>query len=379
MADITLAVDLGSTRPRAIYVDNRPESDRKTPGLLLMYPEVTKLPESSINAHEASKYGTTSPENDAWVSIAGSYYAVGSLAKRCFCAEHSLLQMKLDGAIAQILAIVGCIAHRLQIPERVSINLGVVVPWDEFKSAGILESLLRKSAADFTFRGKRYETVLEKFICQPEGGGLFARGRQPSIHGDPRHHNIVVLMIGFRNASLLVFEKGVLNKHRSTTTELGMSQMITRIVKDTSGQTTESVLTALCSAKSLNPIDLQCCYAKIVPSLHQDIREAVASDLVDATRAAKDEYLAILETRILQTLTIHIDEFIINGGTARFFRKELADIIQKNYSPRVINWCKTLEDLVKKTFGSTVVKNNLEWRLCDVYGLFFFIQNRFLP
>ena len=107
---------------------------------------------------------------------------------------------------------------------------------------------------------------------------------------------------------------------------------------------------------------------------HQEVAE-IAEAIVDA----RAEYVALLQNWIVQHLPSQtsIDEFIVSGGTARYLKKELSQLLKGLGGS--INWCASLEERILRTFGERVSTHSLESRLADVYGLFYKLVNRPLP
>jgi hypothetical protein len=102
-------------------------------------------------------------------------------------------------------------------------------------------------------------------------------------------------------------------------------------------------------------------------------------EIAEAIADARAEYVALLRNWLIQHLPsqTQIDEFIISGGTARYLKRELIELLRRFGSS--VNWCASLEERILKTFGDTVSNNSLESRLADVYGLFYKLHNRPLP
>ena len=110
-----------------------------------------------------------------------------------------------------------------------------------------------------------------------------------------------------------------------------------------------------------------------------ELRQKELEEIAEAIADARSEYVALLQNWLIQHLPSQtkIDEFIISGGTARYLKRELTELLRGFGSS--INWCDSLEERILKTFGDTVSNQALESRLADVYGLFYKLHNRPLP
>jgi hypothetical protein len=375
MADVTIAADFGSSLGRAIYSST---SGYCKPELLLLDPQVVTVPAKSIDNYEKYKLGQASPENSAWVKFGESYFAVGFLAKKNFHAVHCLESLKVDSAIPQTLAIVGSVAQKKEIPSPFSLSLGILLPWNEFRDREKFESQIASALADYTFRGQTLSVQLESLTALPEGGGIFARGRIPDKPGqkllNPKEITIAVIMLGYRNSSIVVIEKGELT--RGATGDFGFARMVQKVQAFTSGQKAETLIPIICQVGTkLNKKAL----STLARSHRTELRQKEIEEIAEAIADSRAEYVALLRNWLVQHLPaqISIDEFIISGGTARYLKRELTELL-KGFGAS-LNWCNSLEERIIKTFGETVSQNSLESRLADVYGLFYKLQNRPLP
>ena len=217
MSDLVVAADFGSSLGRAIF---SPNSGYVKPELVMFDPEVVAVPAESITNYEKYRVGSAPPEQSSWVKVGGSYFAVGFLAKSRFSTVHCRHSLKIDSAIPLTLSILGAVAHKRDLPEKFSVSLGIVLPFSEFRDREKFASILTRHLSGFTYRGTEYQVELKKFTALPEGGGLLARGRVPKrgqLLTPTLKINLAVLMLGYRNASLLVMEKGQLTKGLTVT------------------------------------------------------------------------------------------------------------------------------------------------------------------
>lgn len=375
MADVTIAADFGASLGRAIYSTT---SGHLKPELLLLEPQVVQVPEKSIDNYEKYKMGQANPEDSAWVKYGETYFAVGFLAKKNFHTVHCLESLKVDSAIPQALALVGSVAQKKALPSRFSLSLGILLPWNEFRDREKFESQIATALADYTFRGHRLSVQLESLTALPEGGGIFARGRVPERIGqklrNPKEIMIAVIMLGYRNSSILVIEKGELTK--GATGDFGFARMIEKVQTFTSGQRVDVLIPIICQARSrVGKRALE----TLARSHRTELRHKEVEEIADAIADARAEYVALLQNWLLQHLPsqTRIDEFIVSGGTARYLKKELTDLLRGFNAS--LNWCASLEERIDNTFGNTVGNYSLEYRLADVYGLFYKLLNRPLP
>ncbi|MBE9171289.1 ParM/StbA family protein [Pleurocapsales cyanobacterium LEGE 06147] len=375
MAEVTMAADFGASLGRAIYSTS---SGSCKPELMLLDPQVVRVPAKSIDNYEKYKIGQTNPSDSAWVKFGEAHLAVGFLAKKNFHAVHCLESLKVDSAIPQALALVGSIAQTNNLPSQFSLSLGILLPWNEFRDREKFQSQLSLALSDYIFRGQQFSVQLESFTALPEGGGIFARGRVPQRPEqklrNPKELTIAVIMLGYRNCSILVIEKGELT--RGATGDFGFARMVQKIQTFTSGQKAEVLVPAICQARAKLGRRV---LATLARSQRTELRQTEVEELAEAIADARAEYVALLQNWLRQHLPSQtpIDEFIVSGGTARYLKRELTELLRGFGSS--LNWCASLEKRILKTFGDTVSHHCLESRLADVYGLFYKLHDRPLP
>jgi ribosomal protein L29 len=375
MADVTIAADFGASLGRAIYSTS---SSYCKPELILLDPQVVVVPAKSIENYEKYKIGQANPEDSAWVKFGEAHFAVGFLAKKNFHAVHCLESLKVDSAIPQALSIVGSVAQKKDLPSEFSLSLGILLPWNEFRDREKFQSQISQALSEYTFRGQQFSVQLESLTALPEGGGIFARGRMPEKPEqklrNPKELTIAVIMLGYRNSSILVIEKGELT--RGATGDFGFAKMIQKIQTFTSGQKADVLLPVICQVRGkLGKRVLE----TLARSHRTELRQKEVEEIAEAIADARSEYVALLQNWLIQHLPsqTRIDEFIVSGGTARYLKRELTDVL-KGFGGS-LNWCTSLEERILKTFGDTVSNYCLESRLADVYGLFYKLHNRPLP
>jgi ribosomal protein L29 len=190
--------------------------------------------------------------------------------------------------------------------------------------------------SDYTFRGQKFSVQLESFAALPEGGGIFARGRVPEKPGqklrNPKELTVAVIMLGYRNSSILVIEKGELTK--GATGDFGFARMVQKIQTFTSGQKAEVLVPAICQARAkLGRRVLE----TLARSQRTELRQQEVKELAEAIADARAEYVALLQNWLLQHLPsqTRIDEFIISGGTARYLNKELTELLRRSWEEYV--------------------------------------------
>lgn len=367
MADLTIGFDPGSSLSKLIY--KLPSDDNMR--LLVMEPEVIKLPRESIDAYLAGKgeMGVAKSSDEAWVECTNTdeCYAVGFLA-RYFSSLPRLDRLKYETALYKVLGAVGAIAEQAHLPSKLSIAIACLLPYGEYQDRERFEKQLRQHLRNFVFRGKRLRVKLEKFECRPEGGGLaMSRLQQNGLEWFQRQ-KLAVLMFGHRNTSLLLFERGKLTK--GDTSNLGFHQLVDKIIGRTSGQATLSLTSAIYELGSdIRPEN------RVVRSLVKSTEarhvDAEIKQIAKVIATARVEYWLGLENWLDSILPTDLNEVILSGGAALYLQPELT-----NYFNRTsVYWGMDLQEQVKEALreqrrSRQSGREALSFRLVDVYGMF---------
>ncbi len=373
MKVLNIATDFGASLVKAVYCNSSNEAS-----LILLKPEMISVPSSAIDAYKNGiGYGRSSPEETAWVKVKDQYFVLGESARHRFQVQTHLHQPKYSKAVYQCLAVVGsAIQREKQIPS--SLNLATLLPFDEFCHKDQFIKEVRELLSNFTFRGKNYSLKVDKFFCVPEGSGLYLRGRKlwrTELGNLANDDDITtaILMMGYRNISLMVMEQGV-PKVKETTFQ-GFAQML-RLIKERVPVLNEEALIKGISQSTAK--QRKKALEKIAVSHDLTIKKQEAEKLLQVVADAKKEYFNVVTNFLNAHLSsFSVDEFVIGGGTAHYLRHELDKYLQG--CEVQICWGFHLEWRISQIFGEMIKRKSLEYRLCDVYGLFYFLLGQPLP
>ena len=355
MTNLTIAFDPGSTLSRAFYTGS--EFD---PKLMLMEPEVLPVPRASIEAYEANQLGDPDPKDAAWVAYSNGNRcrAVGYLARTQFHGSAGLAQPKFEQAVDKVLALTGAIAQRESLPSQFKLSLGILLPWGEYQDREFLERQLYQALAEFEFRGQPLSVTLEQFHCLPEGGGLLTRGLPPDASTDCAR---AIVMLGYRNASVLAFERGALQ--RGDTSELGFARLVEK-VSDRCSVPAQALAQRICEAgQKMRPK----AFAQLARSSDPQLQQEECEGIARAVETARAEYWSMLEAWFREVLPAQLDEVVLSGGTANYLAPEL----KQHFAGIELNWCERIEDSVSAGFG-----DRLPHRLADAYTFFFYLHHQ---
>ncbi|BAU15920.1 unknown protein (plasmid) [Leptolyngbya sp. NIES-3755] len=335
--DIILTIDTGTSQSKVFW---KRWSQGNTE-LLLMGSEFLEIsPDDLIDTGLSGGR----PENDAFIELFnGKIYVLGMKAQQMRGKPPAGLS-KYEFAAYKALAIIGAIAETANLPEQFTIALSALLPYKEYQDRKAFHDLLSHNLTGFNFRGRRYIVSPLVLEVKPEGAGL-AQSRRNDAPQSFNHKNILVTMIGQRDASLLPFKQGTPQSGHGI--RLGFEQLIDAIVARASlnldakntGRLTEYIFQAQQNPKLLDRI------ARMVVTEAEVERKI--EQLQDAIAQSRNRYLRDLLDWMKSTLgqdLYEFDEVIISGGTALYFKDELEDFFAQ-YDLEV-SWAMNLQEQI---------------------------------
>lgn len=290
-----------------------------TPQALYMEPEVCPANLSSLREKTEGNLGSAYPENIAWVGALGEYRAVGYLAASRYNANAGLSRKKYESALYKILAAIWVAKEKLKLQSKVRVALALLLPPGEFEDSELLLQMLKEALPEFLTPTGTMSCTLTSYECFPEGGGIYLNYCK-QVGEAIKRSVIAVVSVGYRNASVLVSRRGVVDKGK--TTNLGMVRLVELVMERTSGLNAQSLVSAIAAAGN----DLSAKHFwKLATSSNQAARQAEVDKMISAIEKSRLEYAIALTSWLSEVLPgkEELDEVIICGGTADYLKKEL--------------------------------------------------------
>ncbi|MEA5574802.1 ParM/StbA family protein, partial [Calothrix sp. UHCC 0171] len=216
VCNLYLAIDVGGSQTKIIYQF----AGWKNPQYLLMSPGVEQISKSDLKRYfdQLGWIGAPTPQQQAWLEWKGNIFVVGDFVSE-FAPQDRIFERKYENALYKVLAAVGTILSKHNIgkkrrgnPEslKVNINLGLLLPWNEYNDRKRFEEQLELMLKSLKFRGQSWDVQLCHFECRPEGGGLAAiRIKQNGLDWLQKNR-VAVLMFGHRNVTAIYFDAGAI-------------------------------------------------------------------------------------------------------------------------------------------------------------------------
>ncbi|MCU0542636.1 MAG: ParM/StbA family protein [Oscillatoriaceae cyanobacterium Prado104] len=361
-ADAILVMDFGGYSTRVFYRDNR--SPNSKPNVLVMEPHVGIINKEQAKSYTDANFTSSAPENLAWVAINKDCRAVGYLAASNANAHIGLSGLKYESAIYKALAAIWVVAYRLELGHRFSIALAVLLPPGEFNDGKQFFELLKASLEACETPTGTLLVKLTEIQAFQEGGGVCAMYCQ-KLEATFSHLVRAFVMVGYRNASVLVSHRGAIAKGK--TSNLGMVRMAQLVLERTSDYDEARLTRAIATAGT---IDLSRRHVfNLTRSRDLTNRHNEADRLLEAIKLARPEYAQRLIGWLDEVLPPDIDEIVFCGGTAEYLKPEL----RSHFSECAQSWHGEIE------IPSELDPDNMGIRLADVYGLFEYFTAQLLP
>ena len=351
--DVIIALDFGGSLTKIIY-----QSADDTPQVLTMFPEVAVTTATSGSSSWTDGIlGLESPaESRAWVELDSQRWAVGAMARQLY-APAGLKGVKWERAIIKTLAALWVIQQWLGLRSGFKVALTCVLPPGEYEDRHRFEERLREALEGFetptgTLKVTLGQSGQTHFACFPECAGVSSLYSQQTPPGE----TIAFLMLGFRNASLLLSRNGVFGL--GVTSELGFIRCIEAVQAQTSGLQTDVLVRAIAEAhqtKNAYP------YVSIVPYQDEAERVKEARRLVTVVDAAKESYLQMLSRWLDEVLPLPEQPTLaFYGGTTDLMKFHL-----DKYQPKLPHYYN-----VGAKLPESLEQSGLGYRLLDIYGVF---------
>ena len=237
--EVTLTIDFGGSGTKGIV-----QIRGGKPTALWIEAAVIEAPYTSL-AFQTRNLGNAYPENTAWVGINEDYRAVGYLARSIYSATPRLKPRKYELALYKTLPAVWAIKQKFKLSDSFDISLALLLPPGEFEDSALLKPMLKEALAQFDTPTKKINANLIGYECFPESGGIYAMYCKNT--GEAIRRKVIALvMLGYRNASVIISRRGILN--RGKTAKLGMTKMVDLVIEGTSGLEASELIEAIVAA-----------------------------------------------------------------------------------------------------------------------------------
>ena len=319
------------------------------------------------------------PEDNAWIRYSknGDIFLLARMAVEYRARTH-LKPLKLKTIVPKILGAIGAIAEKENLREEIELVLGVLLPFNEIGSKQELNNNLIARLDNFYFRDKKITVKLKKLKIVPEATGL-AASYSIKHKKDFKQTNQSFLMLGHRNTSFLVFERGSFSRSKSSVTTSGFYDFIDIFRQKVPGVEREDFLNMLETTAKINydwqkkvfELENQTFNYDFV-KLHDTGKSL--DYLKNALKVSLNEYWSSsISSWMSVCLQPNIDVLWVCGGADPFILTDIENQFSniKIYRPRL-----EISDLIlalgfkQYDCPTELIEQNLIERMLDVWGLF---------
>lgn len=307
---LTMAIDFGGSSTKVIGANR--EGKRV---VLAMEPDTIELPRELL---EEPVVGRLSIENRAWVNLNGRYHAVGGYARLLSVANAGLAALKVEAAPYKVAAALWVTRQKMNLPDDLRLSLCCVLPPGEYEGRERFRGRLEMALSSFETPTGRMTVELERFDCKPEGAGVFLN--HVKLMGPVAKENAATVMLGYRNASALIFRKGGLVK--AVSAGHGYASLLDGVVARTSGYDREGILEGVSRYLETGQDE------SLKALLLSDEPGYELEKLKKAIALAREKYTRELSRWMRETLPADTREVVLCGGTADLFRQKLYTLLE---------------------------------------------------
>lgn len=351
---------------------------------MIMEPEHIALPaESAANLPDDSGMGK--PEDNAWVRLnkTGECHAIGLVARN-YKASVSIKNLKCQSLVFKILAAIGAIAERENLPDELELELGIMLPFGEYASSEDLFGDLKAALKSFYFRFRRLKVKLADCLCVPEGFG--AAKFTSSIKADYFYGgNTAHVMLGYRNTSCLFFRRGTLSSYESSTTTLGFYDLLSKVCSKVPGISKDdlgrSIYTSSENVFNRARLETKPVFKTEIAfqnlALNHDASKASleVERLKQAYQTSLEEYWILLTNWLNESLPRNreLDAIVYSGGACVLLEEKLREYTaSRNALHHTSGATEQVQKNLKvsKQEEKEFVAKNLAIRFADAWGFF---------
>lgn len=361
---VTIALDPGTSGTKAIVQYFKDEFPfERIEKYFLSEPPVRQLTEATYQhlldgASESVGLGSNLVSYLDPKSNSRIYWEVGETAARPGLITVS--DRKFEKLLAKVLAFLGYLARcELQTDEAVQVNLGILLPFDEYEDRKLLAPWLKQilgeignESAGFEFNGTKISNIrLKTLDFKPEGVGIYKAYLA---------ERVAVLVVGHSDSSWLYFNNGKLIGERSRTFPgTGMHGFLSTLNFPIAYELKAAEILAR-AGKTLNP--------KVLSDLTQTKSDSEIALLSRAIVEAKSQYWSDRRAQFSSLDVSGLNRIPTTGGTANFFASELNGLFHELFGIR-LHWCKSLMLEFFERF-KIERKSDLLHRFADCYGYY---------
>ena len=349
MSRLQAFVDLGMSATKAAFNDGISFTSYLCPS------KVADLPPSELTIlkDQGDQLGS-GIESGAYLQLGEKAYALAEDAEGRPNKSTEMLR-KSTLAKLRVLGAIGELAHRYETYD-LEMDIGIALPFDEYISEQHEISEQLKSVESFLYRGQSITLNINQLKVLPEGAGLVQwRKMQAMQQGQPPNRSYVVVIVGHRDLTFLIFRQGKPpTGEPSGTARMGYLEFLQSVAQGICKPDNPYLFEALLQGRETVSFPDQ-------PGRVYDLKERVQRSEAfywEQVRHHLSEKFAYLD--------IPSYEILVGGGTAHTLLKLQLDELLNALPGGAVNWLPEIQREVGTVLN--VVNAADQIRFADCYG-----------
>jgi hypothetical protein len=295
--------------------------------------------------------------NSVWVGVGGLNYAVGNYAVTEFDCPLEVKPLKIETIVPKICAALAVLHHKLNLPPRFNLSLVSVLPPGEYGYKDEMIRQLRLAMRKIITPAGIIRPIVQAIEVYPEGFGVMDWHRTEGI---ARDRDIGVVMMGFRNTSVLFSRGGEITKPKSS--DYGLYKALERI-SSTSGGYPESELVfpvwEYMTKDDSSPFKSIC--------RSTDFEKEIQV-LTEATRKAMAIYRRNLESWLKGAMQ-RTDVIVLCGGNADYIGDDIVPFLRTYVKEDPVLGYSILRHIDAASIPLEIIETKAPHRFLDIYCL----------
>ena len=353
--ELTLIADFGASGSKFLY-EYKKKGEKSELKALFMEAQVYK---GKIEEIKEKIKGGNLAEDSCWIKLLDQYLAVGYLAKQLE-GQSSLKQTKFMQAIVKTVGAICAIAGKENLTNcKINVNLIAFLPHGEKANAKYYKSNLKKQTEKpIESQYGKVEININQIGCRSEGEGIYnALPEKTKLK-----EKVGILMMGYRNLSILIGEKGSVRE--GETTDLGMVKIVEEVARceglSDYGKLTKLLVEGKESEEALNQV-----LEKIFMREGGMNKQERMENLKQAILKAEASHIEKTVRWLREILEEDVSQVILCGGTAQYLGEKLTSAIARELKWVNLNWHGGISIPPALEIG---FREDRFYRLGDIYG-----------
>ena len=300
-------------------------------------------------------------ENSVWVTVGETSYALGNLAIAKYDCPLDIKPLKIKTIIPKLCAAIAVLHKKLELPARFNLSISSVLPPGEYVYAQEMRTILSTLRKIGTPAGA-IKPVIRSLDIYSEGFGVMDWHR---TIGMGQSRDVGVIMLGFRNASVLFSRKGIQTNPKSS--KYGFHAVLEKISAMSGGNYPEAEL--------IVPV-----WRYLIDGDESGFKRVATSDfdlemskIRPAIEAAMIEYRRSLEAW-LKTAMKQTDVIVLCGGNADYIGESLNPFLQQ-YVQELPSGYPIFSHIGASSIPEEIIATGMPNRFLDIYCLWVKLNN----